>query len=72
MATVIHLRFQFEGSGDKKISISFPYANAAGDPALVKALSQVIVANGDVFAESPLAPIGAEFVIRSTIAVPID
>ena len=66
----VRLKLVFAGSSDKKINLSFPYAKQSADPALVKTLAQMIVANGDIYAESPLAPISAEFVTSTT--TPID
>ena len=64
------LRIVFDGSNDKKVSLSFPFVNAASNPAMIKILAQTIVTNGDIYAEPPLAPKSAEFVVNTT--TPID
>ena len=46
MAT--NLKLVFDGSGGKKVSFSFPFADHSAPAADVKALMQAIVANGDV------------------------
>jgi hypothetical protein len=63
------LKLVFDGS-DKKISMTFPYANASATAAQVKALMQGIVVNGDIYADPPLALSKADFVIN-TVA-PVD
>ena len=64
------LKLMFNASGDKKVSVTFPYADASTGPAQVKTLMQEIVANNTIYAEPPLALAGAEFVSRTT--TPVD
>ena len=68
----IRLKFVFDGSGGKKVALSFPYADSASDPALVKVLAQAVVASGDIYAEPPLAARSADFLICTTIPVDIS
>ena len=63
------LKLVFDGS-DKKVSLTFPYANASAGAAPVKALMQGIVANGEIYAEPPLGLSSAQFVINTV--VPVD
>jgi hypothetical protein len=63
------LKLTFRASGDKEISLTFPYANASAGSAQVKSLMQGIVANGDIYAEPPLALVEAEFINRITTPV---
>ena len=64
------LKLTFRASGDKEVSLTFPYANASASSAQVKSLMQGIVANGDIYAEPPLALVDAEFINR--ITTPVD
>jgi hypothetical protein len=59
----------FKANGGKEVSLTFPYANASANPAQVKSLMQGIVANGDIYAEPPLALVEAQFINRVTIPV---
>ena len=68
----IRLRLVFDGSNDKKVALSFPFANAASNPALVKALTQAIVTDGDIYAELPLASKSADFIVNTIIPVGIS
>jgi hypothetical protein len=62
----------FKANGDKGVSLTFPYANASAGSAQIKSLMQSIVANGDVYAEPPLALVDAQFVSRAVIPVDLD
>ncbi|MDR2179984.1 MAG: DUF2922 domain-containing protein [Synergistaceae bacterium] len=64
------LKLTFKASGDKDISLTFPYANGSASSAQVKSLMQGIVANGDIYVEPPLGLVDAEFVNR--IVTPVD
>jgi hypothetical protein len=70
MATSLNLKFN--ASGEKKVSMTYPYADSACGDAQVKTLMQTIVANGEIFAEPPLALAGAEFVTRTVIPVDLS
>ena len=72
METTTTLRLVFTGSNDKKVIFSFPLADSSASAAQVKTLMQVIVANGDIFAEEPLALVGAEFINRGVTPVDIS
>jgi hypothetical protein len=67
MATSLNLKFN--ASGDKKVSMTYPYADAMCGDAQVKTLIQAIVTNNAIFAEPPLAIAAAEFVTRTTTPV---
>jgi hypothetical protein len=66
----VSLSLKFNAAGDRKVSMTFPYADSAADGAQVKSLMQSIVASGDIFVEPPLALAGAEFVSRTV--TPVD
>ena len=68
MAT--NLKLVFDGSGGKKVSFNFPYADAEALAAQVKTLMQVIVANGDIYSEIPQSLYKAEFFVSEV--TPID
>jgi hypothetical protein len=70
MATNLNLKFN--AAGDKKVSMTFPYADSTCGDAQVKALMQNIVANNAIFAEPPLALTAAEFVTRTVIPVDLS
>ena len=55
--------------GDRKLTMSFRYADTACTPAQVKTLMQNIISNGDIFSEVPTSIVGAEF--YSTGVTPI-
>ena len=66
------LKLIFDGDGGKKVSMTFACADVEAGSALVKTLMQEIVANGDIYAETPLAPVSAAFAINTTLPVNID
>jgi hypothetical protein len=66
------LNLKFSASGEKKVSMSYPYADSSCEGAQVKTLMQTIVTNNEIFAEPPLAPTAAEFVTRTVIPVELS
>jgi len=64
------LRCVFEGSNNKKLTLSFPSADGTAQATEVKTLMQIIITGGEVYMEPPLTIVGAEFVGRSV--TPID
>jgi hypothetical protein len=68
MATSLSLKFN--ASGEKKVSMTYPYADAACGDTQVKTLMQAIVSNNEIFVEPPLALAAAEFISRTV--VPVD
>ncbi|MDR2175692.1 MAG: DUF2922 domain-containing protein [Synergistaceae bacterium] len=70
MATSLNLKFN--ASGDKKVSMTYPYADASCGDASVKSLMNAIVTNSAIFAEPPLALAAAEFVTRTVIPVDLS
>jgi hypothetical protein len=70
MATSLSLKFN--ASGDKKVSMTYPYADFTCGNAQVKTLMQAIVTNNVIFAEPPLALAAAEFVTRTVIPVDLS
>ena len=64
------LKLVFAGSGDKNISMVFPWANSAATGLQVKALMQGIIANGDIYADVPTGIVSAEL-LQST-ATPVS
>ena len=66
----INLKLVFDGNDGKKVSFNFPYAKIDASAVQVKSLMQIIVANGDIYAEVPQALSRAEFVINDV--QPID
>jgi hypothetical protein len=70
MAT--NLKLVFVGSGSKKVSFNYPFANVSVSPATVKNLMQVIVAKGDIYAEVPQSLSKAEFVVNEVTPIDID
>jgi hypothetical protein len=67
MATSLNLKFN--ASGDKKVSMTYPYADASCGDTPVKTLMQAIVTNNAIFAEPPLTLAAAEFVTRTSTPV---
>ena len=63
------LRLVFVSAG-KRITMSYPYAEVTGTGAQVRALMQRIVANKEIFTESPDEIVGAEFAVMTK--TPID
>ena len=72
MAVQTTLRLVFEGSNSKKITFSYPNADSDASGTQVKTLMQMMVANGDIFAEAPLTLVGAEFVEREVTPINIS
>ena len=68
MAT--NLKLVFDGNDGKKVSFNFPYADADASAIQVKALMQIIVANGDIYSEVPQSISKAEFFVSEVR--PID
>ena len=70
MAT--NLKLVFDGSAGKKVSFNFPHADVSATATQVKTLMQRMVANGDIYAEAPLALSKAEFVVNTVTPVDLD
>ncbi|MDR1049311.1 MAG: DUF2922 domain-containing protein [Synergistaceae bacterium] len=68
----VSLSLKFNAAGDRKVSMTFPYADSTAGDAQVKSLMQSIVANGEIYAEPPLTLAGAEFVSRTVIPVDLE
>ena len=64
------LRLVFESSGGRKINFSYTNVNPEASATQVKTLMQVLIANGDIFAEVPMSIVGAEFIGRQV--TPVD
>jgi len=67
-----NLRLVFKGSSDKKVTFNYPDADSSAPAAQVKTLMQIMVANGDIFAEAPLALDSATFVTTTSTPVNIS
>ena len=67
---ITNLRLFFRAFGDKKVNFSYPDADSNASAAQVKTLMQIMVANGEIFAEPPLSIESATFV--TTTSVPVD
>jgi hypothetical protein len=65
----ITLRLVFEGNSGKKVNMSYPLANNEASDMQIKSLMQIIIANGEIFSEAPLAIVGAEFVSRGVTPI---
>ena len=65
-----NLKLVFDGSGGKKVSFNYPFADFSAPAIQVKALMQMIVANGDIYSEIPQSSSKAEFVVNTV--TPID
>ena len=70
MAT--NLKLAFDGSGGKKVSFNFPFADSSASALQVKTLMQLIIANGDIYPEIPLSPSKAEFVVNTVMPIDIS
>jgi hypothetical protein len=68
----VSLTLGFAASGDKKLSMTFPYASASAVPAKVKTLMQTIIGSGDIFIEPPLSIVDAKFVDRTVTPISLD
>ena len=66
------LKLVFGASGDKKVSLTFPYADETADAEDVKGLMEAIVDNGEIYVESPQSAVGAEFVTRTVTPIDLD
>jgi hypothetical protein len=69
MSANTSLYLKFNAAGEKKVSITYPHADSECGDSAVKSLMQNIVANGEIYAEPPLALAAAEFVSRSVVPV---
>ena len=69
---LINLRLAFDGNGGRRVSFNFPHADIDASAAQVKTLMQAIVANGDIYADVPQAPLRAEFFIREVRPIDIS
>lgn len=70
MATT--LRLVFSSDDGKKITQSYPYADASATGEQVKSLMQTIIANKDIFMEQPEGIIGAEFAVETIVPVSVN
>ena len=70
MAT--NLKLAFDGSDGKKISFNFPFAYVGAPASQVKTLMQVIVTNGNIYAEVPQSLSKAEFFVSDVIPIDIS
>lgn len=71
MAENVVLKMSFSGLGDKKVLIALPYADES-KAAAVKPLMEGIVANKEIYDETPQGLVKAEFVKTETTVVPVD
>jgi hypothetical protein len=69
MNETITLRLVFDGNSGRKVNMSFTLADKTASGAQVKTLMQNIITNGDIFAETPQAIVGAEFVSRGVTPI---
>ena len=67
MAT--RLRLVFSGAGEKKITLSFPYARGSATGTEVKTLMQGIVADGSIYEDVPTGIVGAEFLTSTSTPI---
>jgi hypothetical protein len=67
----VSLKLVFDGDDGKKVSLTYPYANASASGGQVKTLMQRIVTNGDIYASTPVALSKAEFVVNSVTPINI-
>ena len=65
-----NLKLVFGGALGKKVSFNFPFANSSASAGQVKTLMQIIVANGEIYAEAPQSLSKAEFFVSEV--TPID
>ena len=70
MAT--RLRLVFSGAGEKKITLSFPYARGSATGTEVKTLMQGIVADGSIYEDVPTGIVGAEFLTSSSSPINLE
>ncbi|MDR2137641.1 MAG: DUF2922 domain-containing protein [Synergistaceae bacterium] len=70
MATSLNL--VFGASGDKKVSLTFPYADGTASAEDIKGLMDEIIDNGDIYVEPPLSAVEAEFVTRTVTPIDLD
>ena len=68
----VSLRLVFSAANDKRVSMSFNYANTDASTNSIKTLMDRIIANSDIFEVEPLEGLGAEFVIREIRPVDIS
>ena len=66
-----NLRLIFGGNGGERIAFSFPFADVDTPAAQVKTLMQMMVTNGDIYANVPRSLTSAEFVINERRPVDI-
>ncbi len=71
MPTSLKLVFDV-GGGDKKLSLTFPYAKTSATGAQIKTLMQGIVADGAVYSPAPAAILSAEFVDRTVSIIDLS
>ena len=67
MAT--RLKLVFSGAGEKKITLSFPYARSSAAGTEVKTLMQGIVADGSIYEDVPMGIVGAEFLTSTSTPI---
>jgi len=66
-----NLRLVFGGNDSQRISFNFPFADTGASAAQVRNLMQMMVANGDIYANVPQSLTSAEFVINERRPVDI-
>ena len=67
---VTNLRLVFTGNANKRVTFNYPEADSFASAVQVKSLMQIMVANGEIFAEPPLLLESATFV--TTASTPVD
>ncbi|NLL37687.1 MAG: hypothetical protein GX256_09240 [Fretibacterium sp.] len=63
------LRIHFTGQNGRKLLHSFSNASSAATPEQVQAVADAVLANGDIYADSPLALEKAEFYTAQTTPI---
>ncbi|GHV34373.1 hypothetical protein FACS1894187_04810 [Synergistales bacterium] len=65
----VSLNLGFTTSGDKKLSVTYPYANPSALAANVKTLMETMVDNSEIFSEPPVSIVDANFVERNVTPI---
>ena len=65
------LRLVFLGTGSKKVNFNYPDADSDASASQVKSLMEMIVDNGEIFAEVPITLESATFVTNTSMPVDI-
>ena len=69
---VTNLRLVFKGAGDRSVSFNYPNANDSASATQVRSLMQIMIANGEIFSEAPLAIESATFVTTTSVSVDVS